>query len=384
LALNRNKSWSLKHLLVLLGLLLVAPFAVAQVGEIVYGFDVVYPKRLTTLKFSHKKHSKQECQTCHKYIIESDKASDRNLPAEVVCQECHKENTRTSPRDTGSQAKCSLCHSDYDVSLKNLPARSHWPESKIKYNHKVHVNRMIACSTCHAGVEESDSSGGRHLPHMGTCTSCHKLNGKENTCTLCHVSKPSGAIIKTRFNGVKLVPSSGTLNHHLDWGKRHAKEAKVDKKTCDNCHVQRDCNTCHDGVMRPYKIHPNDYATLHAIDARKNTPNCQSCHRLQSFCVDCHRKLAVSPEAEHRPARVQYHPQGWGDCKPTPTHHGYQAKRNLTGCVSCHREADCLRCHKSGSPCGGNVKIHGHLSNDKLSRMQNRNPRLCKKCHENL
>jgi len=362
---------------------LLCAAAWAEVGEIVAGFDVIYMPRATTLIFSHQKHSKLDCLKCHTQIANSNEAANRNLPPEEICAECHAQDVRKSNSDMGEEARCSKCHRDYDVSLKNLPARSHWPEINIRHNHQIHAQRMINCSVCHLGISDSAEAGGRHLPQMEVCTVCHDLNKAENSCSLCHLTNESG-MLSTRFGGAKLLPSSGRLNHHYDWDKRHAKESVLMKSRCDQCHTQRDCNTCHDGVLRPFRIHPNDYATLHSIDARKDRNKCQSCHRLQSFCVDCHTKLAVSTQSEERPDRVQYHAEGWGDCNPGGTHHGKFAKRNLTGCVSCHREDDCLRCHRSGSSCGGAHNIHGHMSNAQLKRMQDKNPRVCKKCHENL
>ena len=358
----------------------------AKAGRHLSGFDAVYPPTASALVFSHKAHADKDCRDCHVDIAESGKSADRNLPSEKVCAACHAEEIRKSVYERGDLKRCGKCHTDFDPFNKSRPSRVHWPTARIKYSHKVHVNRMIACHTCHKGIEEAEKTGGRHLPKETICLGCHEKtdkNGDGVACTYCHTELPSGAI-KSDFDGEKLVPTTGRLNHHRQWMKRHNAVARISPQLCKNCHQQRDCNKCHDGVMKPMKIHPEDYAAMHPIDARKSRNRCTACHRYQSFCVTCHTKLGVGPKARLNNDRVHFHPTGFGSCRRGPNHHAGQAKRSLTACVSCHAEGDCLKCHRSGSACGGRFNIHGHLNDAQLSRMKKRNPKACRKCHGNM
>lgn len=367
-------------LLTLLALSALAGLIHAESGRSVPGFDVVYPPPQSRLNFSHLRHAGIDCLTCHAGVLTSRTTADRNLPGEESCQSCHAQAVRQFPGEAGSEARCATCHQDYDPSGASRPSQIYWPAARLNFSHQTHVGRMIACTTCHAGITLSERSGQRHLPREGVCLQCHSRQNERGACTRCHPGDPSEGMT-TDFGGIRLVPSSGSLNHSNDWLRLHVTQAQLDKKRCDSCHQPRFCNACHDGVLKPLRIHPEDYVTTHSIDARKQTPRCQSCHRFQSFCTDCHTKLGVGPESSRKDPRTRIHPPGWGDCSRGPTHHADQARRNISACVSCHTESDCLRCHRAGAPCGGGVKIHGHLSEAQLRRMKQQNPRACEKCH---
>jgi hypothetical protein len=156
--------------------------------------------------------------------------------------------------------------------------------------------------------------------------------------------------------------------------------------------------------VRPADFHPLDYATLHAIDARRNVPNCASCHRSQSFCLGCHQRLGVAADPEGgQPNRQpnnpfgtgtgvkRFHPPGWVRDEagtvlttPTPASHGFQAKRNLRTCVSCHREESCLGCHSADPTRSMGVSPHGPgwAGSSTCRALAKRDQRACLKCHE--
>ncbi len=172
------------------------------------------------------------------------------------------------------------------------------------------------------------------LPMMATCLGCH--DGKQATarCSACHLTEPDGRL-KTKLvsaatmaaggNG-PLVPSGslrGIDAHGPTFTRDHA-QAGRDEGYCLTCHRRQECIDCHGGVVRPPDIHPSDYVSLHAMDARRNTPDCSACHRAQSFCVGCHQRSGVSPDPEgglpgRRPNNPfgtgtglkSFHPPGW-------------------------------------------------------------------------
>jgi len=345
------------------------------------GFETVYPTPSGALRFSHKAHTGLECLRCHPDAAGSTRVSERLLPEEKLCADCHGDKLRKTANEPGDEARCAFCHADFDPLNRERPSRIGWPEARLHFPHDQHVQRMIACDTCHVGIAESNTLG-RHLPKESLCLSCHPKASDGNNCRLCHTGQV-GPGITTDFKGERLAPSQGRLAHQGDWTKRHALESRMNRESCRPCHSQNECNRCHDGVMKPMRVHPEDYATMHPIDARQNEMRCKSCHRFQSSCLDCHKKLGVTADAERKSARVRIHPEGFGACVAGANHHAFQARRNLAVCISCHQENDCLACHKSGAACGGAVNIHGHLSDSELSRMQAKNPRACRKCHEN-
>jgi hypothetical protein len=90
---------------------------------------------------------------------------------------------------------------------------------------------------------------------------------------------------------------------------------------------------------------------LHPLQARQDATRCESCHRYQSFCVACHERTGVGLSADSSlrpvaPNENRVHPpkEIWVGFI-NPGHHGIAANRDLRGCVSCHREKDCVVCH---------------------------------------
>jgi hypothetical protein len=139
------------------------------------------------------------------------------------------------------------------------------------------------------------------LPMMATCLGCH--DGKQATarCSACHLTEPDGRL-KTKLLSVAtiaagadgpLVPSGslrGIDAHGPTFVRDHAVAGR-EESYCLTCHKRNDCIDCHGGVVRPPDIHPADYVSLHAVDARRNVPDCSACHRTtQSFCVGCHQR----------------------------------------------------------------------------------------------
>jgi hypothetical protein len=136
--------------------------------------------------------------------------------------------------------------------------------------------------------------------------------------------------------------------------------------------------------VRPRSIHPSDYLNMHAIEARMQTQKCQSCHREQSFCLDCHMRVGV---AESSPTNskdsARFHPPKsiWSDPPMKPGAHGFEAERNLNACVSCHTERDCVNCH-GALGVGGGFDPHKNGFLGGCATQMRRNPRPCFVCHE--
>jgi hypothetical protein len=156
-------------------------------------------------------------------------------------------------------------------------------------------------------------------------------------------------------------------------------------------------------VVKPPDIHPADYVSLHVADARRNVPDCASCHRLQTFCLGCHQRTGVASDPSggqpgtkpNNPFGTgtqvkQFHPPGWvRDASgavittPRPASHAMQAKRNIRTCVSCHREESCLECHSADPTRGPSFSPHGPSfgATARCRFLAARNRRACLKCH---
>jgi hypothetical protein len=272
-----------------------------------------------------------------------------------------------------------------DVMLSGV-----FPPAHIKFPHDVHVKRKIACATCHGDfVKAGVTLATRHqLPTMTTCLGCHNGKAAPFKCTLCHESDRRGIVV-TDYPEGKLLPAGIFRNDKHDgaWLTGHAMTARDDRAYCMNCHTERYCQDCHNGVMKPFRFHGNDFISMHPIFARSRLQNCESCHRDQSFCRGCHINVGVASDSFRQPARLKFHPDGWvsgmgGAGNRNPNHHAFQAQRNIRQCAACHAEATCTAsCHAATSRGGQGFNPHPVGFIKRCGTMIRKNARTCVKCH---
>jgi hypothetical protein len=191
------------------------------------------------------------------------------------------------------------------------------------------------------------------------------------------------------FASANLKPMQGDplgLDHGPRYEFTHATRAKLDRSTCTECHNDNFCTSCHDSLQKPLAVHPNDYVTLHPMQAKMDSMVCQSCHRLQSFCAACHERVGVGfnsdPALRARNLTVHGDYNAWVTIAG-PNHHSVAAARDISTCVSCHREETCIACHASRSTTfgGRNVDPHPPGFANICKNLASANSRGCLKCH---
>ena len=358
---------------------------------------LIIPDQEIPLRFSHRVHlvkAKMKCSNCHRAVLQSVRSQDVNLPKESVCFDCHDiESPEDSPK-----AACETCHPGYvpvwrdgadKTSTRQVtvhPPAVRFPAPRVKFNHKIHLDRGVGCERCHGDMTQHDLATRENaLPVMGTCLGCHDGKQAPSACTTCHEAAPDGRV-QTDLAGGRLAPAGWYHEdaHDDDWLGTHRLAASLSDGYCAACHTQNECADCHNGVKKPLKVHPNNWILTHPVAARKDTPDCSSCHRSQTFCVDCHQLAKVSPEAPNQPpATVRFHPDGWveGMGQRGVNHHSFEAQRNIRSCASCHTEQTCMQCH-STLTLGVNPHPPGFVGSGACDRMLSKNARVCLKCHQ--
>ena len=399
---------------------------------------LIYPRQSIPLRFDHAAHlahGDTTCEGCHAAASTSTAAADDLMPGEGACRSCHAiDRTQPLKVTAGKPAgRCDACH----VGEGNTGAtgatgaigaagaiggiggdlpRVVVPRPNIKFNHQLHAARGVGCQVCHPQVATQKALATEaDLPRMALCLGCHAGGPKQPTarCGACHLTLPDGRLkvnlavggpLATAVTG-QLAPSGSLrgFDAHTATFRTDHKAAGRDEAYCLTCHRRSECLDCHNGVVRPLDIHPSDYATLHAPDARRNTPDCSSCHRNQTFCVGCHQRTGVAADPSgglpgRRPQNPfgtgtgvkSFHPPGWARdatgavlSEPRASSHSMQAKRNIRGCVSCHREETCLECHSTDPSRSANVTPHGlnFAGSARCRALAMRNQRACLKCH---
>jgi len=415
---------------------------------------LIYPAETIPIAFDHAQHARlgATCEGCHVSAQTSTAAADNLIPREAACRSCHKIDRDLPAKAVAhgqGAARCDACHVDASgkgwmpVEMGTLggsptppakgpagqspsvptraagaaaePPRVVLARPNLKFNHKLHAARGIACALCHANADMQQAPLTRvDLPMMATCLGCH--DGKQATarCSACHLTEPDGRL-KTKLLSVAtiaagadgpLVPSGSLrgIDAHGPTFVRDHSVAGREESYCLTCHKRNDCIDCHGGVVRPPDIHPADYVSLHAVDARRNVPDCSACHRTQSFCVGCHQRTGVGADPEGGlPGRrannpfgtgtgvKTFHPPGWARdaggapiSTPRPNSHSLAAQRNIRACASCHREESCLACHSADPTRGPTFSPHGpgFGGTARCRFLAARNKRVCLKCHQ--
>jgi predicted CXXCH cytochrome family protein len=382
---------------------------------------LIYPPPSIPLRFDHAQHARlgARCETCHAAAVQSTSAADNLIPGEAACRGCHAID-RAQPAKAVAPgqgaARCDACHAGeggagwMPASRLDQPPRVRLLRPNLKFNHRLHAPRA-GCDFCHPAEATTTTPGAWDLPSMALCLTCHDGKRATSRCAACHLTEPDGRL-KTDLappgapaGAGKLAPSGslrGVDAHGPTFRRDHA-QAGREEGYCLTCHRRSECMDCHGGVVRPPDIHPSDYVSLHGNDARRNTPDCGSCHRNQTFCVGCHQRSGVAPDPEGGlPGRQprnpfgtgtqlkRFHPPGWvrDDAgavigAATPSSHSLQAKRNIRSCASCHREESCLSCHSADASRSIGVSPHGPRFGQtaRCKAMASRNRRACLKCH---
>lgn len=205
-------------------------------------------------------------------------------------------------------------------------------------------------------------------------------------------------------------------NHHAAWMKMHGLPAQRGESNCIDCHRQSFCLDCHTGggidaklstrnYRRDYvpKSHRNDFLEIHPLKAKNSPQSCNRCHD-QKYCSSCHAKFKGAdlqfqshrrqfrdiPLSSIGPNHATFTAAQCQSCHPgglLPSHrwsgdHAIEARRNLRACQTCHGEGDvCIKCHDTRT--GLKVNPHPRDWGSMKDRFRNTSGgRSCVKCHD--
>lgn len=126
-----------------------------------------WTERQQPVQFSHKHHSGDDgidCRYCHTSVETSASAG---IPPTQTCMNCHTQIWADSPylepvREswrTGKPIEWTRVH--------DLP-------DYVYFNHSIHVNKGVGCSTCHGNVNEMPLMLQASSLQMEWCLECHR------------------------------------------------------------------------------------------------------------------------------------------------------------------------------------------------------------------
>ena len=116
--------------------------------------------------FSHRHHASMgiDCRYCHTSVEES---SFANIPPTRICMNCHNEIWNDSPMLEPVRESWRTGEPLEWIRVNDLP-------DFVYFNHSIHVNRGVACVTCHGQVDEMPLTWREKPLFMKWCLDCHR------------------------------------------------------------------------------------------------------------------------------------------------------------------------------------------------------------------
>lgn len=123
------------------------------------------------IQFSHKVHSGDfgmKCLSCH---TSAENTAFSEIPTTYSCMVCH-----IALKNTSDLIK--PLNESFDSLKPIIWKRVYRVPDFAKFNHKVHINSLIDCSTCHGEVEKMEKVYQFRPITMSWCIDCHRYPEK--------------------------------------------------------------------------------------------------------------------------------------------------------------------------------------------------------------
>ena len=163
--------------------------------------------------FSHEHHVGGlgiDCRYCHTTVTES---SFANIPPTKICMNCHSQMWSVAPA-------LEPVRESYRSGVSIQWTRVHDLPDFVYFDHSIHVNKGIGCSTCHGDVSKMPLMRQVASLRMEWCLNCHR-HPEEYV-------RPRGQVFDPSYQ----VPANQAV-----LGKRLVKEYKIRSITsCSGCH----------------------------------------------------------------------------------------------------------------------------------------------------
>ena len=120
--------------------------------------------------FSHKHHVEGlglQCQYCH---VSVEKSSYAGIPPTKTCMNCHSQIWTNAQLLEPVRQSWATGESIQWIKVHDLP-------DYVYFNHEIHVNKGIGCSSCHGRVDEMPLMYQESTLQMEWCLNCHRNPG---------------------------------------------------------------------------------------------------------------------------------------------------------------------------------------------------------------
>jgi hypothetical protein len=175
-----------------------------------------YLERQQPVQFSHKHHTGDDgidCRYCHTAVETS---SSAGMPPTQTCMNCHSQIWSDSPYLEPVRAS-------YRDNKPIEWQRVHDLPEYVYFNHSIHVNKGVGCSSCHGDVANMPAVYQENTLQMEWCLSCHREPEK--------FLRPQSEITNTKYDVNDL-----TDEERLKLKSDNHIRSKEMMTSCSTCH----------------------------------------------------------------------------------------------------------------------------------------------------
>jgi hypothetical protein len=187
-------------------------FLIAQIHRSPWATDA-YVAREQPIQFSHERHvggNGIDCRYCHTSV---ERSAFAGIPPTKTCMNCHTEVFASSPY-------LKPVRDSFEAGKSIQWTRVHDLPDFVHFDHSIHVNKGVGCTTCHGQVDRMPLIWQEKSLQMEWCLDCHRNPER--------YVRPRAAVFSVDYR----PPSN-----QLELGRRLVAEYKIQQLT--------DCSTCH-------------------------------------------------------------------------------------------------------------------------------------------
>src|SRR3954470_16900309 len=173
-------------------------------------------ERQQPVQFSHKHHVGDDgidCRYCHQTV---ETTASAGLPSTQTCMNCHSQLWSDSPYLEPVRASFRDNKPIQWERVHDLP-------EYVYFNHSIHVNKGVGCSTCHGQIDQMPAVYQENTLQMEWCLACHRDPQK--------FIRPKSEVFNMQWR-----------DGDIDLGERE--KLKVDYKIRSR-EMMTSCSTCH-------------------------------------------------------------------------------------------------------------------------------------------
>jgi len=126
-----------------------------------------FTEREQPVQFSHKHHAGDDgidCRYCHTSV---ETAASAGIPPTQTCMNCHSQIWADSPYLEPVRESARTGKPIQWTRVNDLP-------DYVYFNHSIHVNKGVGCSTCHGPVDKMPLMYQAASLQMEWCLACHR------------------------------------------------------------------------------------------------------------------------------------------------------------------------------------------------------------------